>query len=262
MTNVREAAVAKREAAAVNPMQVIKHELDRYAPIIGALLPKGVTVDRFKATVANAIRKTPDLLKCEPSTIVGAALRAAQLGLEPGDGRNLCHLVPYGRECQFQLGYGGILEMARRAAPGVKFDGRAVHPNDEFDVDYGKENPLVHRPAMVAKPGQGRGGEAFAWYVRARFPDGETQIHVLDRESIDYHRSFSKQPNGQMWAKSYDAAALKSVVLDMRRWLPQSSEFATALASDEQVFRPSEDMSVDESYIDAESEELPLDGTA
>jgi hypothetical protein len=27
-----------------------------------------------------------------------------------------------------------------------------------------------------------------------------------------------------MWEKSYDAAALKSVVLDMRAWLPQATE--------------------------------------
>ena len=35
-----------------------------------------------------------------------------------------------------------------------------------------------------------------------------------------------------MWSKSYDAAALKSVVLDMRRWLPSTPHLVVAPAAD------------------------------
>lgn len=218
----------------VHPMVALKHKLDTYEPIIADLLPAGQTVARFKITVANAVRKNPDLQKCTADSIVGAALRAAQLGLEPNDGRNLCHFVPYGRDCTWQLGYGGVLELLRRAIPGVQVEGRAVYPNDEFDISF-DEGTITHRPHVVANPGAGRGGDAYYWYVRLRFPDGTTHVHGLDREGVDYHRSFSKQSNGQMWSKSYDAAALKSVVLDMRRWLPQSVDLALAAASDDEV---------------------------
>jgi recombinational DNA repair protein RecT len=71
--------------------------------------------------------------------------------------------------------------------------------------------------------------------VRAIFPDGSVQIHALDRAGVEYHRSFSKQQNGSMWSKSYDAAALKSVVTDMKRWLPSSTQLVAAFASDEAV---------------------------
>lgn len=220
-------------------LTAIRHELDRYDKITTALLPSGVTLERFKATIANAIRKTPALLGCEPATVVGAALRAAQAGLEPNDGRNLCHLVPYGKECTFQLGYGGVIELLRRAVPGVNVSGRAVHPNDEFDIDYAT-NTITHRPHLVANPGAGRGGEAYCWYVRVLSPDGSPYVHCLDREGVEYHRKFSKQPNGGMWKDSYDAAALKSVVLDMRRWLPQSVELAAAVDDDGAVIQAGE----------------------
>jgi recombination protein RecT len=224
-TQTVRGAVAAREnqPAQVSPAQAIKHQLDVYAPILDPLLQKsGITRERFISTIGNACRTTPGLLACDPSTVVGAALKAAQLGLEPNDVRNQCWILPYGKQAQFQLGYGGVLELARRAVPGLQIQGHAVYPNDEFDVDYGGARKLTHRPAVAL--GKSRGGEAYAWYVHLRYPDGGEAVHVLDKEGVEYHRSFSKQKEGMLWTKSYDAAALKSVVMSMRSWLPQATE--------------------------------------
>lgn len=226
------AEVARREGAQT-PGQAIKHQLDLYGPIVEKLLPRHISRERFGALIGNACRTTPELLSCDLGTVVAAALRAAQLGLEPNDVRNQCWILPYGGKAQFQLGYGGVLELARRAAPGLKAQGHPVYPNDDFDLDYGRTQPLIHKPHLVNR--LPRGGDAFAWYVLLRYPDGGEFVHVLDREGVEYHRRFSKQPNGSLWSKSYDAGALKSVVMDMRRWLPQSTEFANAVVTDESV---------------------------
>lgn len=264
-------AVEKRDTAPakVSPQQAIKATIDPYRPVIAKLLKgTGVNEETFVAQIANACRATPELFNCDPVTVLGAVLKAAQLGLAPNDTRNLCWILPYKNrdkgimEAQFQMGYGGIMELARRAEPGLRFDGRAVYPNDEFDIDFGREEPLVHRPAVVL--GLDRGGDAIAWYVRAKFPDGSTTIHALDRSGVEYHRAFSKQPNGLMWSKSYDAAALKSVVTDMRRWLASSAQMVGAIASDEQVLTPDTiDIDPDESPelppLDVNATEAPDD---
>ena len=222
------------QPAKLSPANAIKQSLDRYRPVFTKLLAgTGITEETFAAQIANACRATPKLWQCEPETVLGAALRCAQLGLAPNDVRNLAWIIPYGKEATFQIGYGGVLELARRAVPGLRFDGRPVYPNDEFDVDYGKADPLVHRPAVAR--GMARGGDAFAWYVRAVYPDGQVQIHILDKECVEYHRSFSKNKNAGMWKDNYDAAALKSVVTDMKRWLPSSSQLVAAIASDDAV---------------------------
>lgn len=236
--SVAEAVEARSSTPAnVSPQTAIKQQLDTYRPVIAKLLTgTGITEETFVAQIANACRATPKLWACEPATILGAALKAAQLGLAPNDARNLCWIIPYGKDAQFQLGYGGVMELARRAMPGLKFDGRAVYPNDEFDVDFGKAEPLTHRPAVVR--GFDRGGDAYAWYVRAVYPDGTVQIHVLDREGVEYHRQFSKNKTSGMWADNYDAAALKSVVHDMKRWLPSSAQMVAAFTADETVVLP------------------------
>jgi len=239
MTTPRQEVERRQDQPpAPTPQSVIRQTLDEYRPVIARLLTgTGIGEEAFIAQIANACRAVPQLWTCEPRTVLGAALKAAQLGLAPNDARNLCWILPYRvdgvQTAQWQLGYGGVMELARRAVPGLRFDGRPVYPNDEFDVDYGRAEPLTHRPAVVLR--QDRGGDAYAWYVRAVYPDGAVQIHVLDKDGVEYHRRYSKQPNGQMWTKSYDAAALKSVVLDMRRWLPSSAQLTAALGADERV---------------------------
>lgn len=255
MGEIQKAAEAP---AQLTPQQAIKQALDNYRPVFAKLL-KASNIDEgtFEAQIANACRSTPDLWLCEPATVLGAALKAAQLGLAPNDGTNLAWIIPYRRgdvrQAQFQLGYGGVMELARRAVPGLRFDGRPVYPNDEFDVDYGRDQPLIHRPYIVTDH-RDRGGDAVAWYVRAIFPDGSSQIHLLDKQGVEYHRSFSKMKNSPMWEKSYDAAALKSVVVDMKRWLPASPQLTAALASDEQVLTP--EQAIDDDVIEVESEEV------
>jgi recombination protein RecT len=225
------------EPAKVDPTATVATIIKRYEPVIERLLAGTATSSAtFTAWVANACRATPKLWQCEPETVLGAALRAAQLQMAPNDGNNLCWIIPYGRVATFQLGYGGVMELARRASPGLTFEGRPVYPGDMFDLVFrGTETEIKHRPAAARRPPKPRGGAAVLWYVIATYPDGRRLVHYLDREQVEYHRSFSKQADGDMWTKSYDAAALKSVVLDMRRWLPASRQIAVATEADGQV---------------------------
>ena len=231
------AAVAERDASADLARQArnpIADGLDRFKPVIVNLLTgTGTTFDQFSGQVGNAVRARPELKACDPATVLGAVLRCAQVGLPPNDGRNLAHVIPRGGKAEFQLGYGGVIELARRAVPGIKFAGRPVYPNDDFSLDYGRPDALRHEPHWAR--GMDRGGEPVAWYVRAEWPDGYVDVFGLDRAGVERHRGFSKQADGIMWTQAYDAAALKSVVLEMRRWLPSSAQLAVAIASDETV---------------------------
>jgi recombination protein RecT len=252
VSNAVAKAAEQAQTPEVTPAQAIAQVITRYRPVIRKLLiGTGINDEQFEGQIANAMRANPMLWNCTPTSVLGAALRCAQLGLAPNDPRNLAWIIPYRNrdgqfEASFQLGYGGVTELAMRAVPGLKFDGRPVYPNDRFEIDFGEVKQMTHKPHYSLQ--LPRGGDAYAWYVRARYPDGAELIHALDREGVEYHRSFSKQPNGQMWTDSYDAAALKSVVLDMKRWLPASVQLATAIASDEQVITPE--------AIDAEATDL------
>jgi recombination protein RecT len=231
------------------PQAVVVDLLNRYKPVVTKLLARtDISTETFVAQIANAMRVTPKLWDCDPETVLGAALRCAQLGLPPNDGNNLAWILPYGRTATFQLGYGGVMELARRAMPGTIFDGAPVYPNDTFEHEMGS-GKFRHVPAHARRPPRDRGGPARAWWVRIEYPDGKQRTHSLTREDVEYHRSFSKQRDGDAWKRSYDAMALKSVVLDMRRWLPPMPQLVVAQGADGSV--------VDVRDLDPEQPELP-----
>jgi recombination protein RecT len=249
----RTPAPVDQAPAQVSPRAAINSEIARYSQVIRKLLADtGVSEETFTAQIGNALRVTPALINCVPETVMGAALRCAQLNLAPNDGNNLAFIIPYDGKASFQLGYGGIIELARRAAPGIEFEGRPVYVNDLFDIDYGtgrfRHVPWYSRRGKAAMA-RGGDGEPRLWYVRVVYPNGRQHVHVLDRDQVEYHRSFSKQKDGLMWKSSYDAAALKSVVKDMARWLPKSRTLAQGIAADGQV--------VDVRSIPPDAPELP-----
>lgn len=245
-------AIPSSQTPATNK-QKIKQQLVDYQPHFRSLLERtAVSEVEFAAMVTNAVRDTKGLVNCSAPTIIGAALRCAQLGLAPNDGRNLAWIIPRGQTASFQLGYGGVMELARRAMPGIKFEGRTVYRGDEFSIDYGADRPLTHRPSFDTPR-----GEAYAWYVIATFPDGSQQVHHLDREGVEYHRAASQMKNSGMWRDNFDAAALKSVVMDMKRWLPSdvwSPQLQQAVASDGESFDV-RDMA-DDDVIEVDSDEV------
>lgn len=251
-TPAKQAARPPRDStpATVDQIKTIQGELTRYAPVVTKLLARSeVSSEEFLTWIGNAMRATPDLWKCEPATVVGAALRCAQLNLSPNDGNSLAWIIPYKTTATFQLGYGGVIELARRAVPGLKFDGRPVYPGDLFSLDYGRTPPLKHVPYHSRRPRRPKGGDAELWYVRATYPDGHEFVHALDRDGVEYHHAFSKAKDSLMWTRSYDAAALKSVVLEMRRWLPHTPELTAGIRADGAV--------VDARAMSADAPELP-----
>ena len=75
-------APARTTPARVTPQEAVGHVLNRYKPLVAKLLEgTGETEERFVATIGNACRVQPKLWGCEPETILGAALRCAQLAL-------------------------------------------------------------------------------------------------------------------------------------------------------------------------------------
>ncbi|TFG82765.1 MAG: hypothetical protein E4G74_02220 [Erysipelotrichales bacterium] len=83
---------------------------------------KMIQPDRFIRVAIEAIRKNPKLAECDKGSLMGAFLLSAQLGMEPNSPTQQCFLIPYKNfktrttECQFQLGYKGLMELVRRSA--------------------------------------------------------------------------------------------------------------------------------------------------
>lgn len=82
-------------------------------PEIEKALPKVITPERFTRMALSALNTTPKLQECSQMSFLGALMNAAQLGLEPNTPLGQAYLIPYKNhgklECQFQIGYKGLI---------------------------------------------------------------------------------------------------------------------------------------------------------
>jgi len=90
----------------------------------------GMDADRFILGVQTAIQKNPDLLQCDPKSVLLAAYDAAELGINLSPALSLGYLIPYGRQCNFQVGYRGLIQKSYETKAVKSFFAEVVYAND------------------------------------------------------------------------------------------------------------------------------------
>ena len=203
---------------------------------IAKALPSVMTPERFTRIVTSAISTTPQLAQTTPQSFLGAMMTAAQLGLEPNTPLGQAYLLPYknhGRlECQFQLGYKGLIDLAYRSGQVTIIQAHEVRENDEFSYSFGLEPTLHHVPA------RGDRGNVICYYAMFRTKDGGFGFEVMSREDVEAHaRQYSKSyGNGYSpWSTNFDEMAKKTVLKKCLKYAPLKSDFVRAVASDETI---------------------------
>lgn len=182
-------ALERRQDRALTPVDKMvlgfMDNLSKREANLANLLPPGASVERFKEGVRFALAQNPDLLKCSPSSIMLACMKAAKLGVDVSGGA-LGHgyLVPYGEECTFVQGYKGLVALAIAAGTAKDLTPVLVYENDEFTPEEGDNPVFSHKPLVPRRLDQVRGA-IIAAYTRVTLPDGTRVIKgYLDLHDI------------------------------------------------------------------------------
>jgi recombination protein RecT len=204
-------------------------------------LPGEIGVNRMMRIVMTAILKAPLLAMCEPTTFFGALLQALQLGLEVNTPLGQAYLIPRrkndknGRflywECNFQLGYQGLLELCYRSKQYEVISSRIVYEGDIFELEYGTHQSIRHVPRYTSeKPifAYGyyklkEGGEDFVvWKYESALKHGE-----------EFSDAFSsKYAPWQSHAETQEAMVRKTLLKQVLKFAPKSVELAEAYSAD------------------------------
>lgn len=203
-------------------------------------LPKSLTAERLTRIVMTECRKTPELLRCNEASFLGAVLQCAQLGLEPGSALGHCYLLPFGSgkakdgkpNCQLIIGYRGMIDLARRSGQIVSLNAYCVREKDDFTYELGLHPDIKHRPTSAAEP-----GPVTYVYAVAVLKGGGVQFEVMSRAEIEAIRSKSKAGDKGPWVTHWDEMARKTVVRRLFKYLPVSIEAVRAVEIDEKTDR-------------------------
>jgi recombinase, phage recT family len=227
LTGANGTSVAKKENKSKTIFDVIQTGAKQFA----TALPKHINSDRFVRIAITTIRQNPKLAQCNQESLLGALMVSAQLGLEPGV-LGQCYLIPYGRECQFQIGYKGMIELLRRSGQLKDIYAYSVYENDEFEMTYGLDRDLKHKPNLQNK------GNFIGCYCVAVLKDDARAFEYMTKEEIEAHgKKFSKTYGNGPWKTDFEAMAHKTVVKKMLKWLPVSVEFLEMANKDEKTFK-------------------------
>ncbi len=204
---------------------------------IQAALPKHMTPERMLRIAMTEIRKTPKLKICTHSSLIGAIIQCSQLGLEPGGALGHAYLIPYYNkkkgvtECQFVLGYRGMIDLVRRSGQVVTLAAHVVYENDVFEFEYGLNEKLRHIPIRQDK------GNLMGGYAVAHLKAGGHQIEFMWKEEIDSIRQDSEEGQYSPWGTHYEEMAKKTVIRRLFKYLPVSIEIQRAVVLDESAER-------------------------
>ena len=230
LTGANGTSITKKE----NKQKTIFDVIQAGAKQFATALPKHINSERFVRIAITTIRQNPKLAQCNQESLLGALMVSAQLGLEPGT-LGQCYLIPYGRECQFQIGYKGMIELLRRSGQLKDIYAYSVYENDEFEMTYGLERNLKHKPNLQDR------GNFIGCYCVAVLKDDARAFEYMTKEEIEVHgKKFSKTYGNGPWKTDFEAMAHKTVVKKMLKWLPLSVEFLEMTNNDEKSFKLNE----------------------
>lgn len=204
-------------------------------PQIGKALPTVLTPDRFSRIVLTALSSNRQLQECTPPSFLGAMMQAAQLGLEPNTPLGQAYFIPYRNhgvlECQFQIGYKGLLALFYRSG-GKDLQAHEVHENDTFEYELGLDPKLRHVPALTDR------GPVILYYAVYHTKDGGSGFAVMSMDDIKAHMNkFSKAAGKGFspWSTNFDEMAKKTVIKKVLKYAPMTTEFVRAMAADESI---------------------------
>ncbi len=225
---------------------------------IKAALPKHLTVDRMMRIAVTELRKIPKLRTCTAESLFGAIIQCSQLGLEPGSALGHAYLIPYGSECQFMMGYRGMIDLARRSGNIISINAQCVYKGDTFDFEYGLDEKLRHIPGQ---DNDRTDSNILGAYAIAKLKGGGSQIEVMFKNEIDKIRNRSKASGNGPWVTDYAEMAKKTVVRRMFKYLPVSIELANAIDADHkaEIGEQHNNIVIDGEYesIDGEQVQMP-----
>lgn len=248
-------AIAKKDTS-------LKGLIRAMEPQIKNALPTVMTPERFTRIVLTALSSNPKLGQCTPNSFLGAMMQAAQLGVEPNTPLGQAYLIPYRNkgtlECQFQLGYKGLIDLAYRSGAVQSIQAHEVHENDEFEYSYGLDGTIRHKPALKDR------GPVIAYYGVWKTKDGGYGYEVMSVDDvISVRDQYSKAADSKFspWATNFDAMAKKTVLKRALKYAPLKTEFARALSQDNTIkttIAPDMANEPDETnYTDIEAEPVP-----
>lgn len=187
----------------------------------------------FVSNVVALVAASPQLQKCDPATVMFAAVKATALRLPLDPALGFAFVVPYGNSAQFQIGWRGLVQLALRTNQY-----RTINVRDVREGEVAGEDFVSGEILFTPLPPETRPAAPVVGYVAffelcngfrkmEYWPVADVKAHAAK-----FSRTFAN--GGGVWASNFDAMAKKTALkLLLGRYGPMSVDMQAALAADQ-----------------------------
>lgn len=181
-------------------------------------------ISRDNEQLRNAIASNPD-------SFLTAYMASVTLDLMPNTPEALAYIIPYGNNVQFQIGYKGLIKMARRSGEVKTISAELVFKGDTFHVTFGTDRRITHEPDLdVDRTDYTKVTHA---YATSRLTNGEDVFVVMTRKELDkIQKTVKSKSTDAPWQQWPERQAIKTVLKRLTQVLPSNTELQTAIAYD------------------------------
>lgn len=219
-------------------LEYISESLEKLATTQLARLLGRHAAHRLQRGVLNLVQTNPEILECEPRSIILCVLQAAYLNLDPSPALGHVYFIPFRvhgvKKAQLVIGYKGWIELAYRSEAVRFIQAQVVRKADQFSVKLGTDPALVHVPSPVGDNPDNN--HVIAAYATA-LVDGVPQpvFEVMWRKELDAIQARAPAGHDPLspWNSDYEAMAKAKVVRRLIRWLPKTLKVQEAVTLDE-----------------------------
>lgn len=191
--------------------------LQRMLPQFAVALPPHVRPETFMRTILTTLQAKPELMDCDPKSLLMACMTCAQMGLDPNPQLGQAWFVPFKGQITFIPGYKGYIYLARNSGEIASISTQVVREGDLFEYEFGLDEKLKHRPnrGNADKP------ITHAWAM-AKYKNGEHYFDVMTIEAVEQIRQKASSKDSPAWRNYHSAMVKKTVIRQIAKFLPLS----------------------------------------
>ncbi len=203
----------------------------------------------------TTIATTTALSKCEPKSILSAAIAAASLNLQVTPSLGFAAIVPYGNSAQFQIMTKGLVQLALRSG---QF--KTINVTEIYEGELKSENRLTGELDFT---GEKASDKIIGYAAYFELVNGFSKSLYMTVEKITAHgKKFSKtfSFNGSSWKTNFEAMCSKTVLkLLLSRYAPLSVEMQMSINADQSIVKTDDNLEITAfTYVD-NNEKEPTD---
>lgn len=199
----------------------------------------------FTANLAVMVNNSAALSKCDPMTVVSAAVVAASLNLPLDPNLGFAAVVPFGNQASFQIMYKGLIQLAMRSGQY-----QTINVTEVYEGELTGENRVTGEYTFDFSAKKSDKIVGYAAYFKLMNGFEKTEywpVEKIERHGKRYSQTYKK--GFGLWKDDFESMARKTVLKSLiSRWGILSIEMQNAVKYDQGVVRDVESGAVD--YVD------------